>query len=95
MYKAIKAVVCIVMTNLLIVVGCSAVFAAPELVLKFAGQSNADHPATKLMNDVANEIAEKTNGRISGGFFILRISDSPHQLLCEQGNKQCRNFQPC
>ncbi|KJR97912.1 MAG: C4-dicarboxylate ABC transporter substrate-binding protein [Desulfobulbaceae bacterium BRH_c16a] len=39
-------------------------FAAPEMVLKFAGQSAADHPATQLMNDIAKEIGEKTSGRI-------------------------------
>ena len=38
--------------------------AAPELVLKFAGQSPSNHPASILMKDIAKEIGEKTNGRI-------------------------------
>ena len=39
-------------------------FAAPEITLKFAGQYPADHPATMLMNEIAKEVAEKSNGRI-------------------------------
>jgi TRAP-type C4-dicarboxylate transport system, periplasmic component len=38
--------------------------AAPEVTLKFAGQSPADHPATILMNELAKEVAAKTKGRI-------------------------------
>jgi len=38
--------------------------AAPEITLKFAGQSPADHPATILMNELAKEVADKTKGRI-------------------------------
>ena len=38
--------------------------AAPEITLKFAGQSPADHPATVLMNELAKEVAAKTKGRI-------------------------------
>lgn len=38
--------------------------AAPQVTLKFAGQSPADHTATKFMNDIAKQVAEKTNGRI-------------------------------
>ena len=38
--------------------------AAPELILKFAGQSPSNHPASILMKDIAKEIGEKTNGRI-------------------------------
>ncbi|AER67301.1 Extracellular solute-binding protein, family 7 [Thermovirga lienii DSM 17291] len=41
-----------------------AAFAAPEITLKFAGQSPSDHPATMLMNEIAKEVAEKSNGRI-------------------------------
>ncbi|HCD71602.1 MAG TPA: C4-dicarboxylate ABC transporter substrate-binding protein, partial [Thermovirga lienii] len=40
-----------------------AAFAAPEITLKFAGQSPSDHPATMLMNEIAKEGAEKSNGR--------------------------------
>jgi len=38
--------------------------AAPEITLKFAGQSPADHPASVLMNELAKEVAAKTKGRI-------------------------------
>ncbi len=43
---------------------CSIAVAAPEMILKFAGQSPADHPATLMMQEIAKEVAEKTNGRI-------------------------------
>ncbi len=39
-------------------------FAAPEMVLKFAGQNNANHPATKLMQLIASQIEDQTDGRI-------------------------------
>jgi TRAP-type C4-dicarboxylate transport system substrate-binding protein len=52
------------LVSLLLAFGSSAAIAAPELILKFAGQHAADHPATALMNDIAKEIAEKTSGRI-------------------------------
>ena len=38
--------------------------AAPEITLKFAGQSPANHPASILMKDIAKEIGEKTKGRV-------------------------------
>ena len=38
--------------------------AAPEMTLRFAGQVPLEHTATKLMHQVANEVKEKTNGRI-------------------------------
>ncbi len=38
-------------------------FAAPEITLNFAGQNPADHPATILMNEIAQEVAEKSTGR--------------------------------
>ena len=38
--------------------------AAPEMVLRFAGQVPPEHPATGYMNDIAKEVLEKTNGRI-------------------------------
>jgi len=41
-----------------------AALAAPEMTLKFAGQSPADHPASIKMNEIAQEVAEKTDGRI-------------------------------
>ncbi len=39
-------------------------FAAPEMTLKFAGQNQVDHPATKQMHAIADEIKAKTDGRI-------------------------------
>lgn len=39
-------------------------FAAPQLTLRFAGQVPIEHTATKLMNQIAAEVKEKTNGRI-------------------------------
>ena len=38
--------------------------AAPEMTLRFAGQVPVEHTATRLMNDIAKEVKEKTNGRI-------------------------------
>jgi TRAP-type transport system periplasmic protein len=64
MYKAVKAIITITLVNLLVVAGSSAVFAAPEMILKFAGQNSVDHPASKQMEEIAKEIAEKTDGRI-------------------------------
>lgn len=63
MYQKIKSIFCITLVSMLPAFGTTA-FAAPEMVLKFAGQNAADHPATKLMNDIAKEIGEKTSGRI-------------------------------
>ena len=37
---------------------------AAPIVFRFAGQSPPDHMATKTMNDMAKEIAQKTNGRV-------------------------------
>ncbi len=63
MNKAVKAVIAITLVNLL-VLAAGSVFAAPEMILKFAGQSSVDHPASKQMEAIAKEIAEKTEGRI-------------------------------
>ena len=38
--------------------------AAPEMILKFAGQSPSNHPASALMSEIAKEVGEKTKGRI-------------------------------
>jgi TRAP-type C4-dicarboxylate transport system substrate-binding protein len=59
-----RSIVCVTLVSMLIAFCGSTSFAAPEMVLKFAGQSAADHPATKLMNEIAQEIADKTAGRI-------------------------------
>ncbi len=48
---------------------CVGSASADTLELKFAGQNAANHPATKFMNDVAKEIAEKTEGRITVKVF--------------------------
>ena len=48
----------------LVVFMVSSAFAAPEYSFKFAGQNPADHPATAVMNQIAAEVAEKSNGRI-------------------------------
>ncbi|MCR5335689.1 MAG: TRAP transporter substrate-binding protein DctP [Synergistes sp.] len=37
---------------------------AAPIVFKFAGQSPPDHMATKMMNEIAREIKEGTNGRV-------------------------------
>ena len=63
MYQKVKSLVCTTLVSSLVLFGSSA-FAAPELTLKFAGQNAADHPATKEMEAIAKEIAEKTEGRI-------------------------------
>ena len=47
----------------LLVVMAGSAFAA-EVTLKFAGQNPGDHPATILMEEIAAEVAEKSNGRI-------------------------------
>jgi len=64
MFRTMRAVICIALVNLLAVFGGAAAFAKPEMTLKFAGQNSVDHPASKLMEEIAREIAEKTDGRI-------------------------------
>ncbi len=64
MYKSIKTLIGITLAYSVVMLGAGSAFAAPEMVLKFAGQNNADHPATLLMRDIAKEIGEKTEGRI-------------------------------
>lgn len=61
-WKSLSAV--FVLTVSLVLFSAASGFAAPEVTLKLAGQSPTDHPATILMNEVAQEIAEKSNGRI-------------------------------
>lgn len=38
--------------------------AAPQFTLRFAGQLPEAHPATAQMNEIAREIAQKTDGRV-------------------------------
>ncbi len=64
MSNKFRAIVCISLLGMFVAFSGSSAFAAPEMVLKFAGQNNVDHPASKLMADIAKEIGEKTNGRI-------------------------------
>ncbi|HCL79944.1 MAG TPA: C4-dicarboxylate ABC transporter substrate-binding protein, partial [Synergistaceae bacterium] len=47
--------------------GCAA--AAPEMTLRFAGQFPEGHVATVLMRQVAEEVLEKTGGRIAVQIF--------------------------
>lgn len=64
MNKTMKAIICVALMNVFTAWGTNAAFAAPEMVIKFAGQNAVDHPASKLMAEIAKEIGEKTNGRI-------------------------------
>lgn len=82
MCNKIKSIVCITLVSLFLACG-NVAFAAPEMVLKFAGQSAADHPATKLMNEIAKEIAEKTDGRIEVKVYpASQLGD--YQLVYEE-----------
>lgn len=82
MCSKIKSIVCITLVSLFLACG-NVAFAAPEMVLKFAGQSAADHPATKLMNEIAKEIAEKTDGRIEVKVYpASQLGD--YQLVYEE-----------
>ncbi|PHR24044.1 MAG: C4-dicarboxylate ABC transporter substrate-binding protein [Desulfotalea sp.] len=64
MSNKLRSIVCVTCIGMLVALGSTTSFAASQMVLKFAGQSAADHPATKLMNKIAKEIGEKTEGRI-------------------------------
>ena len=58
-----RFVICLLVLSFSVFFAASS-FAAPEVTLKLAGQSPSDHPATLLMQEVADEIGQKTNGRI-------------------------------
>lgn len=62
MSKKFTTAVCIIAASMLLL--SHTAIAAEKLVLKFAGQSGADHPATKFMNEIAKEVGEKTEGRV-------------------------------
>jgi len=64
MFNKLKSIACITMAGMLLTFGGTTAFAEPEMVLKFAGQNASDHPATDMMNKVAKQIAEGTDGRI-------------------------------
>ena len=42
----------------------TAAFAADQIVFRFAGQQPVEHQCTKMMQDFAKEIADKTNGHV-------------------------------
>lgn len=64
MGKMIKSVTTFACASIFSACMATASMAAPEMVLKFAGQNAVDHPATKQMNAIAQEIKDKTAGRI-------------------------------
>ncbi len=59
-----RSIFCVTLATIFVVFAGSVAFAKPEMVLKFAGQSAVDHPATKQMNAIAEEIKARTDGRI-------------------------------
>lgn len=64
MYPKVRSIVCITLVAMFVAFASSSAFAKAEMVLKFAGQNAVDHPATKQMNAIAEEIKTKTDGRI-------------------------------
>jgi TRAP-type transport system periplasmic protein len=64
MTDKLKSIVCIGLATLFATFGNTTAFAAPEMTLKFAGQNAADHPASKQMQIIADQIKEQTDGRI-------------------------------
>lgn len=58
--KKLSVILIAILTVLMFTVSVSA---AP-LVFRFAGQQAPDHPATKVMQQMAEEIKDKTNGRV-------------------------------
>ncbi len=69
MLKKLKPFVSLALAGSLLAFGGNAAFAEPEMILKFAGQNATDHPATDMMNKIAKEIGEKTDGRIEVKVF--------------------------
>ncbi len=63
-----KRIVCVTLMSMLLF-GANTVFAEPELTLKFAGQNATDHPATEMMNKIAEQIKDRTDGRIEVRVF--------------------------
>ncbi len=65
MQKAKKFVTLVILSALvLFLIVPNTASAAPEMVLRFAGQVPLEHTATRLMHQVADEVKEKTGGRI-------------------------------
>lgn len=69
MFFKLRSIICVTLASMLLTFGANAVFAEPELVLKFAGQNATDHPATNMMNKIAEQITERTDGRIGVRVF--------------------------
>ncbi|MBM9604358.1 TRAP transporter substrate-binding protein DctP [Desulfopila inferna] len=63
-----KRIVCVTLISMLFF-GANTVLAEPELTLKFAGQNATDHPATEMMNKIAEQIKDRTDGRIEVRVF--------------------------
>ncbi len=64
MLKTIRSIFCVTLIAALGVLGASLTSAQAGMMLKFAGQNAADHPATKQMEAIAKAIEEQTDGRI-------------------------------
>jgi len=59
--------------------------AAAPLVLKFAGQNPPEHFATVSMNEIAKEVAQKTNNRVQIKVFPAnQLGD--YSLVYENGD---------
>ncbi|NLD24448.1 MAG: TRAP transporter substrate-binding protein DctP [Bacteroidales bacterium] len=54
----------LIIISLCLLVSTISAEAAP-VVLRFSGQSQIDHPATKAMEQIAKEVAQKTEGRVT------------------------------
>ena len=61
-----KATQCVLLfLALLILLSCAfPAAAAPETILRFAGQFPVEHTSTRLMQQVADEVRERTGGRV-------------------------------
>ncbi len=60
-----RSILTVVLLAVLVVAGFGTMSEAkPDMVLRMAGQQTADHMATRLMKQVAEEVKEKTDGRI-------------------------------
>ena len=65
MQKTKKFVATVILSALvLFLIVPNSAFGEPELIMRFAGQVPVEHTATKLMHQIADEVKEKTEGRI-------------------------------
>ena len=69
----------------------TAAFAADQIVFRFAGQQPVEHQCTKMMQDFAKEIADKTNGHVKievypasqlGDYTLVMKSSSAAPSTC-------------